>query len=131
FVYFHSLIDGSSCRDYDVDFTRMPAEIAHAATTPALSFITPNLCHDGHDAPCKGSNEPGGLKSANDFLAKWVPAILASSGYKDDGMLVVIFDEASSDNSSCCNERAANTPNAAGPEPGSGGGKVGAVVVSP
>jgi phosphatidylinositol-3-phosphatase len=131
FVYFHSLIDGTSCKQYDVDFRQMPTEIAHADTTPVFSFITPNLCHDGHDAPCKGSSEPGGLKSANDFLANWVPAILASPGYADNGMLIVTFDEAASDNTSCCNERAANTPNAAGPEPGSGGGKVGAVVISP
>ncbi|MFL5895330.1 MAG: alkaline phosphatase family protein [Thermoleophilaceae bacterium] len=131
FVYFHSLIDGPSCHDNDVDFTTMPGEIEHAATTPAFSFITPNLCHDGHDAPCKGSDEPGGLQSINDFLQKWVPAILGSNGFKDDGMLIVTFDEASSDNSACCNERSANTPNAAGPEPGDGGGKVGAIVISP
>jgi len=131
FVYFHSLIDGPSCKDNDVDFSLMPGEIAQAATTPVYSVITPNLCHDGHDEPCKGSAEPGGLKSINDFLQKWVPQILASNGFKDDGMLIVTFDEAASDNTSCCNERAANTPNAAGPAPGSGGGKVGAVVISP
>lgn len=131
FVYFHSLTDGTSCRQNDVDFRVMPGEIAQAGTTPAYSFITPNLCHDGHDEPCKGSNEPGGLHSINDFLQKWVPAILGSNGFKDDGMLIVTFDEASSDNSACCNERSANTPNAAGPEPGDGGGKVGAIVISP
>jgi hypothetical protein len=131
FVYFHSLTDGASCKQNDVDFSQMAGDIAHAAGTPAFSFITPSLCHDGHDAPCKGSNEPGGFKSIDAFLSKWVPAILGSPGFKDDGMLIVTFDEASSDNTSCCNERTANTPNAAGPSPGSGGGKVGAVVVSP
>jgi hypothetical protein len=131
FVYFHSLIDGSSCRTNDVDFSLMPGEIAQAATTPAFSFITPNLCHDGHDAPCKGSNEPGGLKSINDFLQKWIPILLASNGYRDDGMVIVTFDESESGADSCCNEQAANTPNAGGPTPGSGGGKVGAVVISP
>jgi Phosphoesterase family len=60
-----------------------------------------------------------------------VPRILESPGYKDDGLLVVSFNEAENDNSACCNERAANTPNAAGPTPGPGGGKVGAVLISP
>jgi hypothetical protein len=131
FVYFHSLIDGPSCRASDVDFSAMPEEIAQAATAPAYSFITPNLCHDGHDEPCKGSSEPGGLHSINDFLQKWVPAILGSNGFKDNGMLIVTFDEAESDSSACCGEKASNTPSAGGDSPGPGGGKVGAVVVSP
>jgi phosphatidylinositol-3-phosphatase len=133
FVYFHSLIDGSSCRQNDVDFSLMPGEIAQAGTTAAYSFITPNLCHDGHDEPCKGSNEPGGLKSINEFLQKWVPVILGSSGFKDDGMLVVTYDEAENtqDSTACCNEQAANTPSPGGANPGPGGGKVGAIVISP
>jgi hypothetical protein len=131
FVYFHSLIDGPSCRSNDVDFSLMPGEIAQAGTAPAYSFITPNLCHDGHDEPCKGSNEPGGLHSINDFLQKWVPAILGSNGFKDDGMLIVMFDEAESDSSACCGEKASNTPSPGGDQPGPGGGKVGAVVISP
>jgi hypothetical protein len=131
FVYFHSLIDGPSCKQNDVDFRAMPGEIAQAATTPVYSFITPNLCHDGHDAPCKGSNEPGGLHSINDFLQKWVPEILNSNGFKDNGMLIVTFDEAETDSSACCNEKAANTPSPGGNQPGPGGGKIGAVVISP
>src|SRR3954451_5863154 len=131
FVYFHSLIDGPSCRTSDVDLSVMPTEIGQAGTTAAYNFITPNLCHDGHDTPCKGSNEPGGLKSINDFLQKWVPAILDSPGFKDDGMLIVTFDEAENDSSACCGEKAANTPSPGGDQPGPGGGKIGAVVVSP
>jgi phosphatidylinositol-3-phosphatase len=50
--------------------------------------------------------------------------------------LVITFDEAEAegedgDASACCNEKAANTPNAGGLEPGPGGGKIGAVLVSP
>ena len=40
-------------------------------------MITPNLCHDGHDAPCV-DGEPGGLASADEWLKKWVPAITES-----------------------------------------------------
>src|SRR2546421_6541480 len=124
FVYFHSIIDDQAkCDANVVPLGRLTGDLESTSTTPNYSFITPNLCHDGHDEPCKGSNEPGGLKSADAFLQKWVPAIMSSNGFKDDGLLVVMFDEAASDNTSCCNEQAANTPNAAGPSPGSGGGQ--------
>jgi hypothetical protein len=131
FVYFHSLIDGPSCKDNDVDLQQLPGEMAQAGTTASFSFITPDLCSDGHDATCADPKQKGGYDGINAFLSEWVPKILASPGYKDDGLLVVGFDEAESDNTSCCGETASNTPNAAGPSPGSGGGKVGAVLVSP
>jgi hypothetical protein len=131
FLYFHSLIDGPSCKNNDLDLAQMPGEIAQAATTASFSFITPDLCSDGHDANCADPKQKGGYQGINDFLSTWVPRILDSPGYKDDGLLVVTFDEAESDNTSCCNEMAANTPNAAGPSPGSCGGKIGAVLVSP
>ncbi|MEA2483437.1 MAG: phosphatidylinositol-3-phosphatase, partial [Thermoleophilaceae bacterium] len=52
FVYFHSLIDGPSCKDNDVDLQQLPGEMAQAGTTASFSFITPDLCSDGHDATC-------------------------------------------------------------------------------
>jgi hypothetical protein len=131
FVYFHSIIDGPSCAANDVDLSQMPADIASAATTASYSFITPDLCSDGHDAPCVDGKRPGGLKSIDAFLQEWVPKIIQSPGFKDDGLLVVSFDEAEHDSSACCNERAANTPSAGGDSPGPGGGRVGAVLISP
>jgi hypothetical protein len=130
FVYFHSIIDSPSCKANDVDLSLMPADIASAATTASYSFITPDLCSDGHDEPCV-DGRPGGLRSVDAFLQEWVPKIIQSPGFKDDGLLVVSFDEAEHDASACCNERAANTPNAGGDVPGPGGGKVGAVLISP
>ena len=133
FVYFHSLIDGSSCKNNDVDLSHLPSDLSQAGTTPSYSFITPDLCHDGHDATCADPKQKGGLDGIQDFLSTWVPQILASPGYKDNGMLIVTFDEAENgdDSSACCGETAANTPSAGGPNPGPGGGRVGAVVVSP
>ena len=138
FVYFHSIIDdAATCNANDVPLDRLPGDLASASTTPSYSFIVPNLCHDGHDEPCKGSNEPGGLVSANAFLQQWIPQILASPGYKAGGLVIVTLDEAiaqgsGADASSCCNEptNPANTPNNGGPTPGSGGGRVGAVLIS-
>ena len=62
----------------------------------------------------------------------WVPRILSSPAYRQDGLLIVTFDEAGSGAESCCNQPAGpNTPNPGGPEPGGGGGKTGAVALSP
>jgi hypothetical protein len=133
FVYFHSIVDSPACAANDLPLDRLAADLTSVATTPNLSYITPNLCHDGHDAPC-ANGEPGGLVSADAWLGTWVPRILASPAFKKDGLLIVTFDE--SDNKSadsaaaCCGEGPG--PNAPAPGGyGMGGGRVGAVVVSP
>jgi hypothetical protein len=131
FVYFHSIIDGPSCKQNDVDLSQLETDISQASTTAEYNFITPDLCSDGHDDTCADPKQKAGYDGINGFLSEWVPKILASPGYKDDGLLVVSFDEAENDASSCCGEQSSNTPNAGGEMPGSGGGKVGAVLVSP
>ena len=75
FVYFHSIIDTPACAKLVVGLDALTTDLASAATTPNLSYITPNVCDDGHDEPCK-DGQPGGLKSADRFLAEWVPKIL-------------------------------------------------------
>jgi hypothetical protein len=130
FVYFHSIIDTPACDANDVPLDRLPTDLASASRTANYVFITPDLCADGHDATCPDGS-PGGLAGINAFLLRWVPRILASPAYKEGGLLIVTFDEAASDNSACCNEQPGpNTPNPAGPEPGPGGGKTGAVLLS-
>jgi phospholipase C len=133
FVYFHSIIDSPACAANDVPLDRLTTDLASIATTPNLSYLTPNLCNDGHDAPC-ANGEPGGLVSADSWLGTWVPRIVNSPAFKKDGLLIVTFDEA--DNRSpdsaaaCCGEGPGpNTPAPGGY--GMGGGRVGAVVVSP
>ena len=46
--------------------------------------------------------QPGGLVSADRFLATEVPKILASPAYKADGMLVITLDEAEIASSAAC-----------------------------
>ncbi len=147
FVYFHSLIDEhgagdqpTSCELNDVPYTRLARDLRRASTTPNYSFIVPNLCNDGHDEPCK-DGKAGGPAQVNKWLKANVPPILHSPAYRDNGLLLITFDEAESppdaspsdsDGSACCNEPTGpNTPNPAGPIPGPGGGKVGAVALSP
>jgi hypothetical protein len=133
FVYFHSLLDSGACARYDVPLDRLGADLASAATTPSLSFITPNLCNDGHDARCAGSSLPGGLPGIDRFLRNWVPQITGSPAYRSGGLLAIVFDEADgSDSSACCNEPAfPNTISNGLLPPGPGGGRTGAVLLSP
>jgi hypothetical protein len=64
FVYFAAITGSADCAQRDVDLSRLPADLASASSTPTLSYITPNLCHDGHDTPCV-DGQPGGLASAD------------------------------------------------------------------
>src|SRR5581483_9514121 len=129
FVYFHAIIDSSSCNDRVVPLSALADALASVATTPNYVFISPSLCHDGHDRPCR-NGEPGGLESADQFLREWVPRITASPAFRADGMLVVTFDEALTiDARACCNEQPG--PNVTNPGiNGPGGGRIGAVVLS-
>ncbi len=130
FVYFHSIIDSPICTTNVVSLTPLASDLATEQTTPNFSFISPSLCDDGHDAPC-ADGRPGGLTSADAFLRTWVPRITSSAAYKDGGLLMITFDESdTSDTSSCCGE----LPGPNSPMPGitgPGGGRVGAVLLSP
>ena len=92
FVYFHSIIDSPDCNKNVVNLNQLPLDLAHEETTPNFVFITPNLCDDGHDAPCK-NGQPGGLVSADAFLQKWIPLIQSSKAYQKDGLIIINFDE--------------------------------------
>jgi hypothetical protein len=84
------------------------------------------------------NGEPGGLVSGDAFLKKWIPEIQASPAYRQGGLIAVTFDEAEAgpgeeaDSSACCNQpQFPNTPNNGGPTAGPGGGRIGAVLLSP
>jgi hypothetical protein len=139
FVYFHLLIDFGTCKRNDVDLTHLNSDLRRERTTANYSFIVPNLCNDGHDSPCV-NDKPGGLVSANAFLRRRIPKIIHSPAYRDHGLVIVTFDEAEAvgaeaDSSACCNERPG--PNVIAPDtpgfitPGPGGGRIGAVLLSP
>jgi hypothetical protein len=159
FVYFHSLIDSGACASHVVPLNgnTLPNDLASIATTPNYSFITPNLCDDGHDVPCKSPNSPSTYVNENAFLQKWVPMIVNSPAFQKDGLLIITFDESSPspspldgsytvfDGTACCNEPSGmNTqlpgvPDIAaafgltitGSVGNSGGGQTGTLLVSP
>jgi hypothetical protein len=150
FVYLHSVIDAPECAAADVGFEQLLPDLKKKVTkkTPALTYIVPNACHAGAEAPC----EPGRLAGAagiEEFLKPLVPEILKSPAYADGGLLVITSSEARQtslvpgfvpDTSSCCfyptypNLPAEAPPAeaAAGPVRSTGGGgKVGMLLFSP
>jgi hypothetical protein len=130
FVYFHAIIDSPTCKRNVVPLPGLEAALRSVSTTSNLTFITPSLCHDGHDRPCV-NGEPGSLESVNLFLQHWVPMIMSSPAYRADGLIVIAFDEALSiDATACCKEPSG--PNVINPGVnGPGGGRMGAVLLSP
>jgi hypothetical protein len=135
FVYFHSIIDDQlRCQGHVVNLRLLPQDLQSIGTTANFIFITPNLCNDGHDAPCVDGRR-GGLSAIDKFLREWVPLITQSPAFRNDGMLVITFDESdhagAEGSAACCNERplpqALYRPGISGP----GGGRIGAVVLSP
>lgn len=154
FMYFHSIIDAPICQTNVVNMEQNLAnDLKSASSTANFTFITPNLCDDGHDSPC-ANGAAGGYPSINAFLTQWIPLILQSPAYQTDGLLIINFDESNyvlSEGTSgpvitfpgyfCCNEQLG--PNlAAYPQSTSagsftlvyenyGGDQTGAILLSP
>ena len=132
FLYFHSVIDSPDCPERVVDLSLLTGDLAAVSTTPNLAFIVPDLCSDAHDETCEDGG-PGGLTAADDFLRTWVPMITASPAFAENGLLVIVFDEApaGADASACCGQpQGPNQTEPAG-KTGPGGGLTGAVLISP
>jgi phosphatidylinositol-3-phosphatase len=135
FVYFHSIIDNQKrCDAHVVNLDKLPADLRSVKRTPNYSFISPNLCNDGHDAKCI-DGKLGGYPAVEAFLRKWVPLVMHSPAYKKDGLLIITFDESDGRGddaaTDCCGEQGLSgepqQPGVVGP----GGGRVGAVLLSP
>ncbi len=127
FVYFHSIIDDTALCDARVvplgsttgtlpagtpaGITGLATDLKSVATTPNLSFITPNLCYDGHDAPCVNQQaRPRRWPTSTPSCTTWVPLITALAGLQEGRPAEITFDEADTDSgnpadaTACCNE---------------------------
>ena len=134
FMYFHTIIDNPKMCDDVVPLTRLANDLKRISTTPNYSWITPNLCDDGHDASCAGTNldgtKIGGLYATDLWLHHYVPMIMASPAYKANGLIIVTWDESETeDGGSCCGE----IPGPGSPLPGLvglGGGHIATILIS-
>ena len=89
FVYYRDFASSPSRCSHLAGFAALASDL-RAGRLPAYSWISPNLCDDGHDCV---------LGTADKFLAATVPPLLRELG--PHGLLILTWDEGSSD-SGCC-----------------------------
>lgn len=73
---------GGACPPNVVPLSELESDLA--GTTPRFVWVTPDLCHDGHDC---------GPATADRFLSELVPKITASPAWSRGGVLFVTWDE--------------------------------------
>src|ERR1700687_4633695 len=73
---------GSPCPSQVVPFSEFATDMS--GNVPRFAWITPDLCHDGHD--CSNA-------VAENWLSQTVPQILATTAWQDDGLLLITWDE--------------------------------------
>jgi hypothetical protein len=83
FVYYDSIRENPTRCQRAVPLDQFTADLA-AHAVPNYVWVSPNMCSDGHD--CASSKVDG-------WLSRWVPKILASPEWRDDGVLFITFDE--------------------------------------
>ena len=84
FVYYDNVRTNTArCNAHVVDYKTFDPTKADA-----FSFIAPNLVDDMHDG-----TPPANYTAGDAWLGKNVPPILASTAYKNGGLLVIVWDE--------------------------------------
>jgi phosphatidylinositol-3-phosphatase len=114
FVYFSDTTNAFSssspnCTAHLKPYSHLATDLASGTRcTPSLitagmpcfaqyNFITPNLCHDGHESvsPCAATEGRDNTLRADTWLKNvGVPTIINSAVYQTDGALFIVWDEA-------------------------------------
>ena len=89
FIYYTDVAGSPQRCRHLVGFGRLSSDL-RGGRLPTYSWITPNLCDDGHDC---------GVRGADKFAARTVPLLLKALGRH--GFLVLTWDEGTSD-AGCC-----------------------------
>lgn len=133
FAYFHSIVDAGECGEGDPGLARLAKDLTlKPEKFPTLAYVSP--------AP----PTPESPAATEEELKTIVPSIESSFAYKDGGLIVVTSAQAPqegehADSSTCCITLAyPNLPAPTSEEPATGpvketggGGRVGAVLISP
>jgi phosphatidylinositol-3-phosphatase len=102
-VYFNDVnhkLDPKSaeCIKHVRPYYQLATDLANQ-TSARYNFVTPNLCHDGHEgvSPCDALESKDNTLRGDTWLKQNVPLILNSAEYKRGGALFIIWDEAEDD----------------------------------
>ena len=74
---------GGRCPSQIVSFSRFASDL-QKADVPSFVWITPGLCHDGHDCS---------TAVADRWLSQVVPQIQATPAWQQNGLLIITWDE--------------------------------------
>ncbi len=86
FVYFPAGRTSTECAN-DVPAAGMLSAL-NSSTPPDFAFFSPNICENGGgDASCST------IASGDSFLKQTIPAIMATSWYRDNGTIILTWDE--------------------------------------
>ncbi len=88
FALLSDVANDAGQRNNLVPFTQFATDLANG-TLPHFSNIVPNLCNDAHDC---------GLDVADSWLQTNIAPLIASPVFQQDGLLIILFDEAGGDN---------------------------------
>ena len=84
FTYFSDVLNDSTEAGNLVPFSQFASDLTNN-TLPNFSFILPDLLDDAHD---------GTLAQADTWLKQNIQPLLASTTFRNDGLLIITFDEA-------------------------------------
>ena len=90
FAYFTDVVNSSTEKLNLVSFSQLKTDMA-VGNLPDFSFIVPNMNNDAHN---------GSLSTADSWLKNNIGPILSSSTFQKDGLMVIVFDESSSSDTS-------------------------------
>jgi len=98
FVYFDDVTQGNNpraarCIEHVRPYSELQTDLIND-TVARYNFITPDVCHDMHDA-CAPLNDP--VQQGDAWLSTEVPKILASQAYANNGALFIGWDEGKPD----------------------------------
>src|SRR5215467_12923215 len=99
FGYFENVRDDPSQRNNIVPIGQLATD-TNQNTLPDYSFIVPDNLHNGHDCPTGGLACPlaDRLSTIDAWLQSNIGPLLAGSGFANNAVLVITFDESASDN---------------------------------
>ena len=103
FAYITDVVNSSTEVNNLQSLTQFNQDLANAQL-PNFSFLSPNLLDDAHD---------GTLQMADQWLQTYMAPVISSPTFQKDGLLIILFDEADTNDST------------------NGGGHVATVIISP
>lgn len=91
FIYYDDIRTNPARCNQIVPLTQLQTDLS-AQQVPDFVWITPNICSDTHDCPSS---------KGDSWLSTWIPQILRSPAWKQNGALFITWDEGDS-SQGCC-----------------------------